>query len=158
MGVLGVAAGFAAVSAVFLWLVAYASNNDQTDVGGPLFTLAQVMAIFGGFGVAAGFSGNLKCGLKNQLRRVGALHLVSALGFSLLGMTLPISNDEKVWSDYGILLNIMNNTALIIAMTGFAIGTILWVSQLHKLLAGPTPHGDKHIPCPPNDSSDGNAS
>ena len=158
MVILGGAAGFAAALGVVFWLVVYASNNDQTAIGGPLFTLAQVMAIFGGFGVAAGFSGNCENELKNQLRRVGALHLIAALGFSLLGMTFPISNDEKIWADYGVLLGILNGVALIIAMTGFAIGTALWVSQLHRLFADPISKREKCIRRPPNDchSNSGN--
>ena len=158
MGILGGAAGFAAALGVVFWLVVYASNNDQTDIGGPLFTLAQVMAIFGGFGVAAGFSGNCESELKSQLRRVGALHLISALGFSLLGMTLPISSDEKIWADYGVVLGILNGVALVIAMTGFALGTTLWVGQLHKLLVGPITNGETPIQCPPDDSHDSNGS
>ena len=158
MGILGGAAGVTAALGVVFWLVVYASNNDQTDIGGPLFTLAQVMAIFGGFGVAAGFSGNCESELKNQLRRVGALHLISALGFSLLGMTFPISNDEKIWADYGVVLGILNGVALVIAMTGFALGTTLWVGQLHRLFADPISKREKCIRRPPNDchSNSGN--
>ena len=134
MSVVGAVLGIAAGCAVGIsWLETF-SKPDNADVGGYLFTLAQVMAIFGGFGFVAGFSKYGDGEFRLQLRRAGALHLISALGFSLLGMILPFSNDEVVWANYGVVLYVPNIAAALMAIFGFGVGTFLWVSQLHKLL------------------------
>ena len=128
------AVGVAALTAVALWLLAYLPNPHQSNIIGSPFTLAQVTAIFGGFGVAAGFSKYGDRGLRLQLRRAGALNILSALGFSLLGMLLPISAAEGLTGSFETFLLFMSGVALILAMMGFASGTVIWVSQLHKLL------------------------
>ena len=77
---------------------------------------------------------HVDCHLRRFLRRAGALHIMSALGFTLLGMMLPISTSEAMWRDHGDVLTILNSVALAMAILGFSMGTILWVSQLHRLL------------------------
>ena len=56
MSVLGAAIGMVAGYAVGFWLIPYLIDPNHPYVGGSLFTLAQVMAIFGAFGIAAGLS------------------------------------------------------------------------------------------------------
>ncbi len=146
MYVIGVVVGFIAFIAVVLWFLAYFSNNDKPDIGAPLFTLAQVMAIFGGFGFVAGFSGHRYSQLKNNMRYVGALHLISALGFSLLGMMLPISTGADVKSFDGAFLVALSIAAFLMAAVGFTLGTILWVSQLHKLMGYQNPNDEQPDP------------
>lgn len=149
MSLLGVALGVVAGYAVGFWLIPYLVDLDHPYVGGSLFTLAQVMAIFGAFGVAAGFSNYVECRLRSFLRAAGALHIMSALGFTLLGMMLPVSTSEAMWRDHGDVLTVLNFMALAMAIMGFWLGTTLWVSQFHRLLgigrvgdAG----GDSHCP------------
>ena len=134
MSIFGVALGLVAGYAVGFWLIVYLPNPNHPYVGGSLFTLAQVMAIFGAFGFAAGFSKYGNSGLRSQLRSAGAFHILSALGFTLLGMVFPISTNESIWKDHGDVLGILNGVALAIAILGFSLGTILWVSQFHRLL------------------------
>ena len=134
MSFLGVAIGVVAGYAVGFWLIAYLPDPDHPYIGGSLFTLAQVMAIFGAFGFAAGFSKYGNPGLRTQLRRVGALHILSALGFSLLGMIFPVSTHEAMWREHGDVLGVLNGIALAMAILGFSLGTTLWVSQFHRLL------------------------
>ena len=129
-GVVGTVAGFA----VGFWLIPYLVDPDHPYAGGSIFTLAQVMAIFGAFGVAAGFSSNVDCRLRNPLRGAGALHIMSALGFTLLGMMLPVSASETMWRDHEIVLTVLNFVALAMAIVGFWLGTTFWVSQFHRLL------------------------
>lgn len=134
MSALGAAIGTVAGYAVGFWLIPYLVDPDHPYVGGSLFTLAQVMAIFGAFGVAAGFSNHLERRLGSFLRPAGALHIMSALGFTLVGMMLPISTTEGMWRDHGVVLTTLNFVALAMAISGFWFGTTLWVSQFHRLL------------------------
>lgn len=134
MSALGAAIGTVAGYAVGFWLIPYLVNPDHPYVGGSLFTLAQVMAIFGAFGVAAGFSNYVECRLRSTLRAAGALHIVSALGFTLLGMMLPVSTSEAMWRDHGDVLIVLNFVAMAMAIMGFWFGTTLWVSRFHRLL------------------------
>lgn len=131
---LGVAIGAVAGYATGFWLIPYLVDPDHPYVGGSLFTLAQVMAIFGAFGMAAGFSNHLEGRLRSYLRAAGALHIMSALGFTLVGMMLPVSTNEAIWRDHGGVLTILNFVALAMAIMGFCFGTTLWVSQFHRLL------------------------
>ncbi len=134
MSALGAAIGAVAGYAVGFWLIPYLVDPNHPYVGGSLFTLAQVMAIFGAFGVAAGFSNYVEFRLRGSLRAAGALHIMSALGFTLLGMMLPVSTSEAMWRDHGDVLTVLNFVALAMAIMGFSMGTILWVSQFHRLL------------------------
>ena len=80
--------GFA-IPAVFLWFLSFLGAKDNPLASGTPFTLAQVMAIFGGFGLVAGFSDRVACDLRRPLRRMATLFLLSALHFCLMGMLLP---------------------------------------------------------------------
>ena len=76
---------------VFIWNLSFLTSpalGNPYDSGSP-FTLAQVMAIFGAFGLAAGFSDRVERKLKQDMRRVAICHFVSALCFCLLGLLLP---------------------------------------------------------------------
>ena len=134
MSALGAAIGTVAGYAVGFWLIPYLVDPDHPYVGGSLFTLAQVMAIFGAFGVAAGLSNHLEGRLRSYLRAAGALHIMSALGFTLVGMMLPLSTTEGMWREHGVVLTVLNFVALAMAISGFWFGTMLWVSQFHRLL------------------------
>ena len=134
MSALGAAIGTVAGYVVGFWLIPYLVDPDHPYVGGSLFTLAQVMAIFGAFGVAAGFSNYVEFRLRSTLRAAGALHIVSALGFTLLGMMLPVSTSGAMWRDHGDVLTVLNFVALAMAIMGFWFGTTLWVSRFHRLL------------------------
>ena len=149
MSALGAAIGTVAGYAVGFWLIPYLGDPDHPYVGGSLFTLAQVMAIFGAFGVAAGFSNHLEGRLRSYLRAAGALHIMSALGFTLVGMMLPLSTTEGMWRDHGVVLTVLNFVALAMAISGFWFGTMLWVSQFHRLLGiGRSGDAGGESPCP----------
>lgn len=129
-GALGVSAAFA----ISFWLFAYLPNPSHPYIDGSPFTLAQVAAIFGGLGLAAGFSGRVDGRLRILIRLTGVLYLVSALGFSLFGMTLPLSADDAQWKNSGHVLEKMHFAFLLMAMGGFSLGTMIWVSSIHRLL------------------------
>lgn len=131
---IGVALGSSAAFAISLWLLAYLPDPSHPYIGGSPFTLAQVAAIFGGLGLAAGFSDRVSGGLRLTLRLTGVLYLVSALGFSLFGMILPLSADDALWKNFGHVLEKMHFAFLLMAMGGFSLGTIIWVSSIHRLL------------------------
>lgn len=129
-------AAYVAIISVLFWFVMYFTNIPNVSISGSPFTLAQVMAIFGGFGVAGGFSNYGDCRLRRELRLVGALHLLSALGFGLLGMISPMSIEAAAldisWSVpvFAILIS----ASLIVALGGFSVGTMLWVGMLPKIV------------------------
>ena len=132
--VIGITLGLSAALAIMLWLYAYLPNPDHPHIGGSPFTLAQVAAIFGGLGIAAGFSAQVNGWPSFILRLAGMLYLISALGFSLFGMTLPLSTDDELWARQGHVLEKMHFVFLTMAMFGFSFGTMLWVSTIHRLL------------------------
>ena len=76
---------------VFIWNLSILTDPilDNPYATGSPFTLAQVMAIFGAFGLAAGFSDRVEQELKVTMRRVAIYHFVSSLSFCLLGLLLP---------------------------------------------------------------------
>ena len=149
MSLVGAAIGTVAGYAVGFWLIPYLVDPGHPYVGGSLFTLAQVMAIFGAFGVAAGFSNYVEFRLRSSLRAAGALHIMSALGFTLLGMMLPVSTSEAMWRDHGDVLTVLNFVALAMAIMGFWFGTTLWVSRFHRLLGiGRAGDAGGDSPCP----------
>ena len=156
MSLLGTAIGAVAGYAVGFWLIPYLIDPNHPYVGGSLFTLAQVMAIFGAFGVAAGFSNYMELRLRSTLRAAGALHIMSALGFTLLGMMLPVSTSEAMWRDHGDVLTVLNVVAMAMAIMGFWFGTTLWVSRFHRLLGiGRAGDAGGDSPCPGgNDQED----
>ena len=135
VGNLAALASVVPAGAIAFWISVFLVSPDHPYIGGSVFTLAQVMAIFGAFGVAAAFSNYHDCELKLQLRRAGVLHLVSALGFTLWGLIFPISTYDTIWTRYENILLILNGGAIFIGMMGFSWGTMVWVGQLPKLLA-----------------------
>ena len=107
---------------------------ENVYASGSPFTLAQVMAIFGAFGLAAGFSDRVKEELKNTMRRVAVLHFVSALCFCLLGLLLPtIPYLEEGTVSYWIILVSVMITILGSALS-FSWGTIEWLFCIPKIL------------------------
>ena len=148
IGNLAALASVVTAGAIAFWVSVFLVSPDHPYIGGSVFTLAQVMAIFGAFGVAAAFSSYHDCELKLQLRRAGVLHLVSALGFTLWGLIFPISTYENVWARYENTLLILNGGAIFMGMVGFSWGTMMWVGQLPKLLA----LGSNRTSCPEIDS------
>ena len=117
-----------------LWVILYLQDPDRPYIGGSLFTMAQVVTIFGGFSFAAAFSERVNADARNMLRYVGALHLISALGFVLLGMLFPLATVNAVWSHSGgYVLQGIFLIAFCMALGGFAFGTFLWVGRIHRI-------------------------
>ena len=79
-------------SPVVFWFLTFIGDplEEIHYASGSPFTLAQVMAIFGAFGLAGGFSSYGDDALRLNLRRVGVVYLFSALGFAIFGMIFPI--------------------------------------------------------------------
>ena len=55
----------------YLWVILYLQDPDRPYIGGSLFTMAQVVTIFGGFSFAAAFSERVNADARNMLRYVG---------------------------------------------------------------------------------------
>ena len=89
--------------AVFFWLLTFIGQDENPLATGSPFTLAQVISIFGAFGLAGGFAGGVVPEfLRRKMLLMGILYLMSALGFSLIGMMLPIltTSDENLTPDH----------------------------------------------------------
>lgn len=132
--VVAVVASVTAATAMALWMSEFIFKPGGTYVGGSLFTLAQVVAIFGAFGIAGALAGLSDDKLGRRLGQAGVLHLLPALGFTLLGLMLPASTNNAVWDRYSTILAPINGGVLFVGMLGFSLGTFLWVSQIPKLL------------------------
>ncbi len=127
-----------AFSAIFLWFVQLFGDPEQAtyDLVGSPFTLAQVMAIFGAFGIAGGFSTYGNSYLRSSLRLAGVFYILSALGFSLLGMMLPIflsPNDGPSPPKY---LEWVTLGAFGVAAVTFCWGTFVLLFSIGELLTG----------------------
>ena len=117
-----------------LWVILYLQDPNRPYIGGSLFTMAQVVTIFGGFSFAAAFSERVNADARYVLRYVGSLHLISALGFVLLGVLFPLVTVDAVWShSAGYVLQGIFLLSFCMALGGFAIGTFLWVSHIHRI-------------------------
>ena len=120
--------------AALLWILAFLANPKNAYIGGSLFTLAQVVAIFAAFGFAAGFSSYGSPKLKRALRGAGIWHVVAALGCTLVGMALPyyaVISTEAVLSD---VLKYLISVAFAIVGLSFSWGTFLWVRELPRIV------------------------
>ena len=130
--------GVVALLAVFFWFLQFLGDPEQTAsyANGSPFTLAQVMAIFGAFGIAGGFSAYGSSDLRSSLRLVGVFYVLSALGFSLLGMMLPIllSADEGTSSHTYLAWATLG--AFTMAAATFYGGTLVLLSSIGTLLTG----------------------
>ncbi len=130
------AVGVIALFAISLWFLQFVGDPEQTSsyAGGSPFTLAQVMAILGAFGIAGGFSSVLDSSeLKPSLQRVGALYTLSALAFSLLGMMLPIVPAASGGTSHTFLVWVTGAAFLVAAVT-FVLGTMELLVSIRKLL------------------------
>ena len=103
------------------------------STGSP-FTLAQVMAIFGAFGLAAGYSDRVEEELKNMMRLVAILHFVAALCFCMFGLLLPTIPylEEGTIAYWIILVSVM--TTMLGSALSFSWGTIEWLFNIPKIL------------------------
>ncbi len=133
MIVIGAIAAFA-IPAVFIWIATFIGDPESPLVGGTPFTLAQVMAIFGAFGLAGGFGSQGTAKFRRSLRLVATLFLISALCFSLLGMLFPgLASAEEGTTSTHVLVGALIG-ALALAGLAFLAGTVLWMSLVPELL------------------------
>lgn len=138
IGLSAIMVGVIALSATTLWFLQFLGDPKQAAsyASGSPFTLAQVMAIFGAFGIAGGFSNYGNQDLRSSLRLVGVFHILSALGFSLLGLMLPIlpytdgGTSSRTYVEWGI------GGAFVVAAATFCCGTLGLLFSIGKLLTG----------------------
>ena len=119
--------------AIHLWFSLF------TDVDNPylfpnFFILAQVVAIFSGFGLVAGFSQNIKPSLRRDLRLMSTLYLLSALSFTLHGLILPavVSTEYEGFSEMAILR--IAAFSFVTGVAAFTAGTLFWAIRLPAIL------------------------
>lgn len=121
---------------VFIWNLSILTDPilDNPYATGSPFTLAQVMAIFGAFGLVAGFSDHIGHELKRDMRRVAIYHFVSALCFCLLGLLLPAMPHAKE----GTVALWILTAAILISISGAALsfswGTVGWLSKIPVII------------------------
>ena len=132
--ILIVAVGGFAIPAVFLWFLSFLGAKENPLASGTPFTLAQVMAIFGGFGLVAGFSDRVACDLRRPLRRMATLFLLSALCFCLMGMLLPALAVAEGGTASTYLLVGAVLGAIAVSSVSFCLGTFMWANQLGRLI------------------------
>ena len=128
---------------VFIWNLSVLTDPilDNPYAAGSPFTLAQVMAIFGAFGLAAGFSDRVQQKLRRDMRRVAIYHFVSALCFCLLGLLLPaIPYAEEGTAGYWLIV-VAVLAAICGAAVSFAFGTADWISNVPRILNNKEPVG-----------------
>ncbi len=126
--------GVFAIPATFFWLLSFLGAEENPLASGTPFTLAQVMAIFGGFGLVVGFSDQVACDLKRPLRFMATLFLLSALCFCLMGMLFPalaVAEDGTVSGDLlvGAILG-----AFAVSAVSFGFGIFMWAFLLGGLI------------------------
>ena len=115
-----------------LWIALYIQDPNQPYIDISLFNMAAVVTIFGSF---ATFSDRVNSDIRNISRCVGALHLISAIGFILLGLMLSLTPYDAIWaSRAGYFLQGIVFLAFGMAILGFTIGTFLWVGRVHRLV------------------------
>ena len=136
MVVITFAVGGIAPIAISIWsAVLVAGGDNQLAIGDP-FIVAQVVAIFGGFGLFAGFSSTVTGDLRRSLRWMANLYLLSAVSFAMLGLFLPaLSTSQSIGDPHTLLLVIIMTCILFGAIT-FSIGTFIWALQIPELLDG----------------------
>ena len=117
--------------AVFFWLLTFIGQDENPLATGSPFTLAQVISIFGAFGLAGGFAGGVVPEfLRRKMLLMGILYLMSALGFSLIGMMLPILTT----SDENLTLTILSIIAFSMGAITFGVGNTMFVYVSYKLI------------------------
>ena len=135
---------------VFIWNLSVLTDPilDNPYATGSPFTLAQVMAIFGAFGLAAGFSDRVEQELKRDMRRVAIYHFVSALCFCLLGLLLPAIPyaEEGTASSWIIVVAVL--VAICGAAISFSWGTADWISNIPRILKNKEPIGSASCQSP----------
>ena len=135
---------------VFIWNLSVLANpifNNPYAAGSP-FTLAQVMAIFGGIGLVAGFSDHVGHRLKRDMRLVAISHFVAALCFCLLGLLLPATPyaEEGTASFWIVVVAVL--LAICGAAVSFSFGTAAWVISIPRILRNKEPIGSANCKSP----------
>ena len=135
LNILSYLVGFVTFVALYVWLSEFPNAGDNPYVFGTPFTLAQVTAIFGGLGLVAGFSGQHDSGLRRRMRLVGNLYLVSAFGFTLFGLLIPIEGRllQGIWEAEPVTPWIVA-IALLVAISAFVLGTFFWIRSISRLI------------------------
>ena len=67
------------------------------------------------------------------MRLVGVIHLLSALGFAVLGLYLP-TIELKPQEPPSFVITCLILGALSMGMVGFAVGTVVWLAAIPKLI------------------------
>ena len=121
--------------AVFFWFLTFLNPDENPFVTGSSFTLAQVVSIFGAFGLAGGFAGGaVPEFLRRKILIMGILYLISALVFSLVGMMLPALASSNPGTDENLILTILNSTVFTMGAIAFGAGNTMFVYVSYKLI------------------------
>jgi len=121
---------------VFIWNLSVLTDPilDNPYATGSPFTLAQVMAIFGAFGLAAGLSDRVERELRRDMRRVAICHFVSALCFCILGLLLPAIPYAEGGTVGSWIIVIAVLVSIGAAAISFSLGTVGWLSSIPRII------------------------
>ena len=123
---------------VFLWNISFLAGPalDNPYATGSPFTLAQVMAIFGAFGMVASFSDRVEQRLRRSMCWVAVCHFLAALSFCLLGLILPaIPHAQEGTAGYWIIIVAILGSILAAALSFWELYLCVPRSCLRSLAA-----------------------
>lgn len=121
---------------MYFWITVYFVDQGDKTLGGTPLTLAPVLAIFGGFGLAGGFTRFGTPELRGRLRLTAVFHLVSSLCLFTLGVLHPllVRLDGPVTLPGYVLVAVVL-MAVVGAATTFGLGTVVWAALIGDLIA-----------------------
>ena len=126
--------GGLAPMAISIWSIVLVVDGDNQLVFGDPFTLAQVIAIFAGFGLFAGFSSTVSATLRRSLRWMANLYLLSAVSFVMLGLFLPaLSTADGEVQSSNVVVGIVA-ICILLGSLMFSMGTFVRALHIPSLL------------------------
>ena len=85
--------------------------------------------------MAGGFAGGVVPEfLRRKILIMGILYLISALGFSLLGMMLPALASSNPGTDENLTLTILNSIAFFMGAIAFGAGNTMFLFVSYELI------------------------
>ena len=114
-------------------LIAVYIARNLSDITPPLFDLAKICALLGGFVLAGGFFATSSQDLKYEMRRIGALYLLATVAFVILGLSLPIYI-LKIEGAIHYIFVVLTIVSMVVGIVSFALATSWLTLVTPKLL------------------------
>ena len=127
--------GFISLVAFAIWFEAYEPAENALALPN-FFLLAQVVAIFSGFGLVAGFTPGIHPTIRRYLRIVATLYLLSALAFTMHALLMPALVTREFEGVYGISLVAITAFTWGVGIGSFCCGTLIWAVLIPRVVFG----------------------